>query len=112
MPTLLLSDSLILLHGRGPHPGSGPALPQHPASTEAPLLSVLTAAESSVSSQEDTPTGLSDGADQGCDRTTMRLSVAPRVPSSPGVGTSNSSRFASSEDVGNRVQGSCLVSVQ
>ena len=62
MPRLLLSDSLILLHGRGPHPGSGPAVPQHPTSTDARLLSVLTAVESSVSSQEDTSTGPSDGA--------------------------------------------------
>ena len=29
MPRLLLSDSLILLLGRGPHPGSGPVLHQH-----------------------------------------------------------------------------------
>ena len=63
MPRLLLSDSLILLHGRGPHPGLGPAVPQHPTSTDARLLSVLTAVESSVSSQEDTSTGPSDGAD-------------------------------------------------
>ena len=36
----------------------------------------------------------------GCDRTATRLSVAPRVPSSPGAGTSNASQFASSEDGG------------
>lgn len=45
------------------HPGSGPALPQPSAGMDAPLPSVLTAAESSVSSQEDAPTSLSDGAD-------------------------------------------------